>query len=88
MGCVLETMVAGVCHQEDMKSRASKGARGRKHTGAEISEFSGARFYGQRKGEQEWPSWLVDVAGDAIKDWTPRYANTFKKIDKVNHQTP
>ena len=24
--------------------------------------------------------WLVDVAGDIIKDWTPRRANTFEKL--------
>lgn len=32
---------------------------------------------------QGWPSWLCTVAGDAIKDWTPRRANTFEKLDKV-----
>lgn len=36
------------------------------------------------KTNNGWPSWLCDVAGDAIKDWTPRRANTFEKIDKVN----
>lgn len=35
------------------------------------------------KTSQGWPTWLCDVAGDAIKDWTPRRANTFEKIDKV-----
>nr|XP_043608689.1 probable serine/threonine-protein kinase At1g54610 [Erigeron canadensis] len=34
-----------------------------------------------------WPSWLCDVAGDAIKDWTPRRANTFEKIDKIGQGT-
>ncbi|XP_071702602.1 probable serine/threonine-protein kinase At1g54610 [Rutidosis leptorrhynchoides] len=34
-----------------------------------------------------WPSWLCDVAGDAIKDWTPRLANTFEKIDKIGQGT-
>ncbi|VFQ92872.1 unnamed protein product [Cuscuta campestris] len=33
--------------------------------------------------QQGWPLWLVDVAGDAIKDWIPRRANTFQKLDKV-----
>lgn len=32
---------------------------------------------------QGWPSWLCTVAGDVIKDWTPRRANTFEKLDKV-----
>lgn len=33
--------------------------------------------------QQGWPSWLVAVAGDAIKDWIPRRANTFEKLDKA-----
>ncbi|CAH9119559.1 unnamed protein product [Cuscuta epithymum] len=37
--------------------------------------------------EQGWPLWLVDVAGDAIKDWTPRRANTFQKLDKIGQGT-
>lgn len=39
------------------------------------------------KTSQGWPAWLVDVAGDAIKDWKPRRANTFEKIDKVVNPT-
>lgn len=38
------------------------------------------------EGEQVaagWPSWLVTVAGEAIKGWIPRRANTFEKLDKV-----
>lgn len=38
------------------------------------------------EGEQVaagWPSWLVAVAGEAIKGWTPRKADTFEKLDKV-----
>ncbi|CAN4085483.1 unnamed protein product [Withania somnifera] len=34
-----------------------------------------------------WPSWLVAVAGDAIKDWNPRRANTFQKLDKIGQGT-
>ncbi|KAI3785909.1 hypothetical protein L1987_45035 [Smallanthus sonchifolius] len=34
-----------------------------------------------------WPSWLSDVAGDAIKDWTPRRANSFEKLDKIGQGT-
>lgn len=38
------------------------------------------------EGEQVaagWPSWLVMVAGEAIKGWIPRKADTFEKLDKV-----
>ncbi|KAK4395560.1 putative serine/threonine-protein kinase [Sesamum angolense] len=34
-----------------------------------------------------WPSWLVDVAGNVIKDWKPRRANTFEKLDKIGQGT-
>ncbi|KAJ0578484.1 putative protein-serine/threonine kinase CMGC-CDK-CRK7-CDK9 family [Helianthus annuus] len=39
------------------------------------------------KTSQGWPEWLCDVAGDVIKDWTPRRANTFEKIDKIGQGT-
>lgn len=35
------------------------------------------------KTSQGWPEWLCEVAGDAVKDWTPRRANSFEKLDKV-----
>lgn len=31
-----------------------------------------------------WPSWLTTVAGEAIKGWVPRKADSFEKLDKVN----
>ncbi|GKU96453.1 hypothetical protein SLEP1_g9685 [Rubroshorea leprosula] len=34
-----------------------------------------------------WPSWLAAVAGDAIKGWIPRKANTFEKLDKIGQGT-
>lgn len=34
-----------------------------------------------------WPSWLVEVAGNVIKDWKPRRANTFEKLDKIGQGT-
>lgn len=32
-----------------------------------------------------WPSWLSNVAGEAINGLTPRRADTFEKLDKVRH---
>lgn len=32
-----------------------------------------------------WPSWLSEVAGEAINGLTPRRADTFEKLNKVNH---
>ncbi|XP_042398138.1 probable serine/threonine-protein kinase At1g54610 [Zingiber officinale] len=45
---------------------------------------------GHVQGEQVaagWPSWLSNVAGEAIKGWTPRRADTFEKIDKIGQGT-
>ncbi|KAH6797187.1 Protein kinase superfamily protein [Perilla frutescens var. hirtella] len=38
-------------------------------------------------GAESWPPWLVAVAGDEIKGWKPRRANTFEKLDKIGQGT-
>lgn len=38
------------------------------------------------EGEQVaagWPAWLAAVAGEAIRGWLPRRADSFEKLDKV-----
>lgn len=38
------------------------------------------------KGEADtagWPPWLTSVAGDAVKGWTPRSADSYEKLKKV-----
>ncbi|KAJ6802798.1 putative protein kinase superfamily protein [Iris pallida] len=45
---------------------------------------------GQARGEQVaagWPAWLSAVAGEAIKEWTPRRADSFEKLDKIGQGT-
>ncbi|KAK4491278.1 hypothetical protein RD792_002014 [Penstemon davidsonii] len=34
-----------------------------------------------------WPSWLTAVAGEAIKGWIPRRAESFEKLDKIGQGT-
>ncbi|VFQ81755.1 unnamed protein product [Cuscuta campestris] len=34
-----------------------------------------------------WPSWLTAVAGEAIKGWVPRKADSFEKLDKIGEGT-
>ncbi|CAA0394404.1 unnamed protein product [Arabidopsis thaliana] len=34
-----------------------------------------------------WPSWLTSVAGEAIKGWVPRRAESFEKLDKIGQGT-
>ncbi|KAJ8537062.1 hypothetical protein K7X08_035463 [Anisodus acutangulus] len=61
----------------------------RRNTGESVSEYYSFRTSGNSftTNQQGWPSWLVAVAGDAIKDWTPRRANTFEKLDKIGQGT-
>ncbi|KAL9255347.1 putative serine/threonine-protein kinase [Drosera capensis] len=42
------------------------------------------------EGEQVaagWPEWLAEVAGEAIRGWVPRQAESFKKLDKIGQGT-
>lgn len=42
------------------------------------------------EGEQVaagWPQWLSQVAGEAIKGWIPRRADSFEKLDKVSFES-
>ncbi|GLU23362.1 hypothetical protein SLE2022_393780 [Rubroshorea leprosula] len=42
------------------------------------------------EGEQiaaGWPAWLAAVAGDAIRGWVPRRADSFEKLDKIGQGT-
>ncbi|KAI6686841.1 hypothetical protein NL676_032754 [Syzygium grande] len=34
-----------------------------------------------------WPSWLSEVAEEAINGWTPRRSDTFEKLDKIGQGT-
>ncbi|KAI3812261.1 hypothetical protein L1987_16968 [Smallanthus sonchifolius] len=34
-----------------------------------------------------WPSWLAEVAGEAINGWLPRRADTFEKLEKIGQGT-
>ncbi|KAL3374199.1 hypothetical protein AABB24_005919 [Solanum stoloniferum] len=54
-----------------------------------VSEYYSFRTLGNSfaTNQQGWPPWLVAVAGDAIKDWTPRRADTFQKIEKIGQGT-
>ncbi|KAK6229432.1 hypothetical protein SCA6_018383 [Theobroma cacao] len=42
------------------------------------------------EGEQVaagWPAWLATVAGEAIRGWVPRRADSFEKLDKIGQGT-
>lgn len=64
-----------------VKETVGEREKARRHTG----DFPAPerRRFKMETNRQGWPTWLMDVAGDAIRDWTPRRANTFEKLDKV-----
>ncbi|KAF4346648.1 hypothetical protein G4B88_006969 [Cannabis sativa] len=39
------------------------------------------------KEDAGWPSWLTSVAGDAVKGWAPRKAESFEKLDIIGQGT-
>ncbi|KAL0354083.1 UNVERIFIED_CONTAM: putative serine/threonine-protein kinase [Sesamum angustifolium] len=57
----------------------------------DVGNFPGLRNLPKAvEGEQVaagWPSWLVAVAGEAIRGWVPRKADTFEKLDKIGQGT-
>ncbi|KAL0415614.1 UNVERIFIED_CONTAM: putative serine/threonine-protein kinase [Sesamum latifolium] len=71
--------------EEKKDEEVSTAAGGRRRLPPAAPEFRlGPRVSAAAEG---WPSWLVDVAGNVIKDWKPRRANTFEKIDKIGQGT-
>jgi cyclin-dependent kinase 12/13 len=82
-----------------LRNEATEKNRGNKARPASTGDFpvsSPAAAMDRRKprldpcmmrNEQGWPTWLVEVAGDAIKGWTPRRANTFEKLSKIGQGT-
>lgn len=69
-----------------------KEIRGTRHTGdfpatVPAPERRKPRLDPYAKTEHGWPSWLMDVAGDAIRDWSPRRANSFEKLAKIGQGT-
>ncbi|KAI3761448.1 hypothetical protein L1987_51864 [Smallanthus sonchifolius] len=83
---------------QNVEQVLSDGARVDKNDGVEkrIRRISGdVRASDGRKLKLEyslstaptWPAWLSAVAGDEIKDWTPRRANSFEKLDKIGQGT-
>lgn len=86
MGCVLGKTTA-----RNRKKRTNDGGERRNSDAPVNNDVAGKRIeevaeFRLNRGVGEldvWPTWLVAVAGDVIKDWKPRRANTFEKLDKV-----
>ncbi|XP_027341242.1 probable serine/threonine-protein kinase At1g54610 isoform X2 [Abrus precatorius] len=100
MGCALGTPVVSDDRRRDNTATADEGnnaARVRqKQKTPHAGEPSGVIPAPERRiprlerftaTPQGWPPWLLAVAGDAIRDWTPRRANTFEKLAKIGQGT-
>ncbi|KAI3457241.1 hypothetical protein Pfo_013904 [Paulownia fortunei] len=63
----------------------------KRESSEDVSNFPGlGKLPRAVEGEQVaagWPSWLVAVAGEAIRGWIPRKADTFEKLDKIGQGT-
>ncbi|KAJ6763562.1 PROTEIN KINASE SUPERFAMILY PROTEIN [Salix purpurea] len=48
-----------------------------------------SRMISIRHGSEReaWPEWLTAVAGEAVKGWLPRRADSFEKLDKIGQGT-
>lgn len=78
-----ESAAAAVDTGEEPKiEEVSAAAAGRRSVSVATPEFR-LRIGSDAAGAEAWPSWLSAVAGDEIKGWKPRRANTFEKLDKV-----
>ncbi|KAK9077040.1 hypothetical protein SSX86_005375 [Deinandra increscens subsp. villosa] len=54
----------------------------------EISRvFSVANGVDSAQEAAGWPAWLTAVAGEAIKGWLPRRADSFERLDKIGQGT-
>ncbi|EYU32922.1 hypothetical protein ABFS82_09G070400 [Erythranthe guttata] len=69
---------------KEVKIDVPEASGGRRSVQADSSEF---RLVTGAATADRWPPWLVEVAGDEIKDWKPRRSNTFEKIDKIGQGT-
>lgn len=62
----------------------------RSHTTSEYIVAPGGGVPTAVEGEHVaagWPPWLAAVAGDAIRGWIPRKADSFEKLDKIGQGT-
>ncbi|KAL3714989.1 hypothetical protein ACJRO7_006833 [Eucalyptus globulus] len=75
---------------EKKSDRLQKQRRERAEAAAAADRPGAGRVPKAVEGEQVaagWPVWLSAVAGEAIKGWLPRRADTFEKLDKIGQGT-
>ena len=93
MGCVLGTGEGARRRSSNNKNSVPVQEKTNKKKSGENGEKSGSALQAPEKLRslsefrvktcRGWPLWLSEVAGDAQRDWTPRRANSFQKLDKV-----
>lgn len=87
--------VSGLLEDSEKKTRIVERPKRSNHQRCATMDVGVARSQMSRmigsplgaEGDQvaaEWPSWLASVAGEAIKGWVPRRADSYEKIEKVS----
>ncbi|KAI3702036.1 hypothetical protein L6452_27635 [Arctium lappa] len=79
-----------VAYEEPLSQKPAKietQANGGIHQPAMSRVFSIAKGVDGAQEAAGWPSWLTAVAGEAIKGWLPRRADSFEKLDKIGQGT-
>ncbi|WOG89241.1 hypothetical protein DCAR_0208478 [Daucus carota subsp. sativus] len=97
MGCVLGTGEGARRRSSNNKNSVPVQEKTNKKKSGENGEKSGSALQAPEKLRslsefrvktcRGWPLWLSEVAGDALRDWTPRRANSFQKLDKIGQGT-
>ncbi|XP_031495680.1 probable serine/threonine-protein kinase At1g54610 isoform X3 [Nymphaea colorata] len=97
-GSVLAEKQAGRVVRNNSEEANRKGER-TNHSGRHMSHLAGSLsdlhprdsiITRATEGEQVaagWPPWLAAVAGEAIKGWIPRRADSFEKLNKIGQGT-
>ncbi|KAM7470311.1 hypothetical protein LguiA_008494 [Lonicera macranthoides] len=79
--------------EEEEKTIVSEKHIIQKHDSNDVGKPQISRSFSVRNGidgaqvAAGWPSWLTAVAGEAIKGWVPRKAESFEKLDKIGQGT-
>ncbi|KAL3641481.1 hypothetical protein CASFOL_016449 [Castilleja foliolosa] len=91
------TSESNTCIEENPKTMIIERPKNdhRRHSMMDLVGFNGTqqtmtRIVRLPHGEQVaagWPSWLSSVAGEAIRGWAPRSADSYEKLNKIGQGT-
>ncbi|XP_048138414.1 probable serine/threonine-protein kinase At1g54610 isoform X4 [Rhodamnia argentea] len=86
MGCI-STIITDGRRRTAVKHRPSRKAPVATPAVSDECKSSSAPADETPRPQQGWPPWLAAVVGDAIREFVPRCADTFQKLDKIGEGT-